>query len=584
MVRRALAIRYLNGEANDEEVSRLDEWLRVSSANALILAECAIDEQNLAEATKEILDDVEAREHEQQITPEMLAALLPKCEPEPVDITRIVLEKQSERALALHREEERLKALHSEASGDYNTQVVIVPRPVLWLATAAALGLIAWLGASLFSGDNHSPEIGVVDTATQPKRVAEVKSGSRVVWADPTVLTKGLFLGEEVELISGVAEVSFEQGAVVLIQGPTSFTPTSTNALHLTTGKLIAEVPPSAAGFEVDTSLGLIRDYGTEFGVQMDSAAGLQMHVFEGEIGVMLRYSDNTLGDETKLLANEAAKVSPGEEAIRLEESQVAHYIRRAEYTLRITDDLTAAERMRAHLYELDRSANMIAHLSFSDGQMSVHQGPAGQDFKAEWIGGEIVPIKASTHGTEVMRLDGAPEQGIDIIMPAKEGYEKLTFIVWARVEPIAGRTNAPLLHHSRIDMPRSVPNWQLRPDLDQVHVNQFAQSGTAARTRRASASVQGIVWEDWHCFAVVIDARTGKCEHYLDGRSIGSGEIEQQVPLKLDGLRIASSGREVTNHPRTIKGHIGQFTFLNTTLDDEGIRQMYKASRQLFE
>jgi hypothetical protein len=160
---------------------------------------------------------------------------------------------------------------------------------------------------------------------------------------------------------------------------------------------------------------------------------------------------------------------------------------------------------------------------------------------------------------------------------------DKLTFIAWARVEPIINRTNAPLLHHSRIDMPKSTPNWQLRPDLDEIHVNQFSEQGKTTTRRRASASLEGIVWEQWHCYAVVIDARTGMCEHYLDGRWVGSAALGQKVPLKLDGLRIASTGREVTAHPRTIKGEVGLFTFLNTTLDDEGIRRMYEESRELF-
>ncbi|MBX2851059.1 MAG: FecR family protein [Phycisphaeraceae bacterium] len=583
METRALAVRYLNGEANEQEVMALDAWVRQSPANALLLAECAIDEQNLPAAAKDVLDEIEAREREQQITPDMLAALLPKGELEPVDITKTVLAQQSERALATQREKERREARKREAAGAKPPHVIIVPRPVVWLATAAMLGLIAWLGNSVFTGSD-TPDTAAVEPAALPQQVAEVRSGSHAVWADPTISTDGLRIGEEVELLSGVAEVRFNQGAVVLVQGPAVITPTSNNALKLYTGKLIAEVPPSAVGFEVDTRFGLIRDYGTEFGVEVDAMAGLHTQVFQGEVGVMPRDAKNRLGPETKLLVNEAAEVLPGDAVVNSEAPVASRYVRREEYKLLTADDLTAADRFRAYLYELDRSANMIANISFLGGEMKVKQGPAGQAFKAEWVGGTIVPIRGNAQGTEVMRLEGVPDQGIDIVMPTEQGMDKLTFIAWARVEPQLNRTNAPLLHHNRVDMPKSTPNWQLRPDLDQIHVNQFSEQGKTTTRRSASASVDGIVWEQWHCYAVVIDVRTGKCEHYLDGRWVGSAELGQKVPIKLDGLRIASTGREVTRHPRTIKGEIGLFTFLNTTLDDEGIRRMYEESRGLFD
>ncbi|MEO0477399.1 MAG: hypothetical protein AAF085_15750, partial [Planctomycetota bacterium] len=230
------------------------------------------------------------------------------------------------------------------------------------------------------------------------------------------------------------------------------------------------------------------------------------------------------------------------------------------------------------------RQSDLIAHIGFSSDGMQLRRGPAGKAFKTDWVGGEITPLPGSAVGTQVMRLQGRPEQGIDLAMPGHPGFEKLTFVAWARVEPIPGRTNAPLLHHSRKDMAKSIPNWQLRPDLNAIHINQFAVDGSPVSSRRIAASLDGIVWEQWHCFAVVIDARSGQCDHYFNGRWVGSGELDQTQPLKLGGLRISSTGRAVTDHPRTIKGEIGMFTFLNATLEADEMHQIYEASRPLFD
>lgn len=581
---RALTIRYLNGEANDDEVAALEAWLLESPANATLLAECAMDEMNLPGVAKEVLDEVESRENDNAITPDLLAALLPKEPLEPVDITQQVLAKKSERLLAIEREQIRQQAMKQAAAG-HKPHVLVIPRAAIWLATAAMIGLVVWLGMTLESGNSTVPtQIAEVEPVAPPQIVATIDASSDAVWAEPAVASVGLQLGVTAELLSGVAEIKFDKGAVVLVQGPATITPTSDNALQLGTGQLVAEVPPSAVGFEVDTRFGLVRDFGTEFGVSVDPAAGMKTQVYQGEIGVMARDGRNELGEMTRLLKNEAAAIHAGKAQVVIDEPVASRYLRRDEFTLITKANPSPAERWQAHLYKLKRESNLIAHLGFSNGQMQLKQGPAGESFEATWVAGKVIPIPGNHEGFQAMRLEGFPEQGIDLQVADHPGYDKLTLIAWARVEPQVNRTNAPLLHHGRKDMPKSTPNWQLRPDLDAIHVNQFAQAGTTHSAGRVSATLDGIVWEQWHCYAVVLDARTGQCEHYLDGRWVGSGELVQKVPLKLDGLRIASTGRAVTDHPRTIKGEIGLFTFLNTTLDAEGIRQLYDASRPLFD
>lgn len=583
---RTLPIRYLSGDASEQEIEALEAWLLESPVNALLLAECAVDEQNLSAAVQEVLEQIEESEQAAEITPELLAALQPKGELEPVDITESVLAQERARLETIELENARRKALAEEAARSNSHHVIVIPKPVVWLASAAMIGLLVWLGSQLLPSDQSSTqEVASVDPTALPKKVAEVRStSSDAVWAHPGVTMDGLRIGVQAELLSGVAEIKFDQGATVIVHGHAVFTPTSVNALKLNQGQLVAEVPPSAVGFEVDTRFGMIRDFGTEFGVMVDALLGLRTQVYKGEIGVMARDTNNELGAMTRLFDNEAAKISAGHAQVVQDEPAASGFVRREGLELLTKENPSPAERWKAHLYKLELDSYLIAHLGFSQDEMQLTQGPAGQTFEAKWIGGEVISLPGNAQGTQVMRLGGTPEQGFDLHMKGHPGFETLTFIAWARVEPQPNRTNAPLLHHSRIDMAKSTPNWQLRPDLDAVHINQFAEVGTTKTNRRVAAKLEGIAWEQWHCYAVVLHARTGQCEHYLDGRWVGSGELAQKVPLRIDGLRIASTGREVTAHPRTIKGEIGQFTFLNTALDAEGVRQIFDASRELFE
>eukprot|EP00752_Nemacystus_decipiens_P015012 g13368.t1 len=558
MGNRELIIRYLNGEATGEEVATLEALLLESPALAQMLAEYAIDNQNLPVAVNAVMDQLGVEAHDGLFDQELFESLSPKGPLAPVDMTETYMAQEQARLEALERAQQ---ARQNVADKPRVTRVIIIPKPVVWLASAAMVALIVWLGSTIIAGnETQPPQTAVIEPVAPPRVVATIHASSDAVWAEPWVTQSGLRAGESVQLLSGVAEVKFNQGATVIVEAPSVITPTGDNSMYLDSGQLFAEVSPSAVGFEVDSRFGVIQDFGTEFGVTVDVISGLQTQVYEGEIGVMARDASNNLGPMARLLESDAATIRASEAKVIVDEAPVAsQYIQRDEFNLLTAKSLTPAERWRAHLYKLERDGGLIAHLGFSEGEMQVHKGPAGQQFDAKWVGGKVESIRGKRSGTEVMRLDAVADQGVDINMPGQPGFQKLTFIAWARIEPIRGRTNVPLLHQVRADIPASTPNWQVRPDIDSVHINQFRRPGDFSEKRRVSASVQGIVWNQWHCFIAVIDARSGRCDHYLDGQWVGSGQLEQKVPLGLDGLRVGSSGTTLTSSVnfRAIRGEI---------------------------
>lgn len=68
-------------------------------------------------------------------------------------------------------------------------------------------------------------------------------------------------------LTSGLATITFDYGAEVILEGPVEFSILSAEKLHLHYGRLFARVPGRAVGFTVDMPGGSIIDLGTEFGV-----------------------------------------------------------------------------------------------------------------------------------------------------------------------------------------------------------------------------------------------------------------------------------------------------------------------------
>lgn len=107
---------------------------------------------------------------------------------------------------------------------------------------------------------------------------------------DPVWERKGMVgdrLGDEiVRLFAGSVELTFDQGAVVTVNGPVQFRPMSTGQLELRRGRLLASVPQKAIGFTVSTPTSRIVDLGTEFEVAVNEAGESDVQVLKGEVEV----------------------------------------------------------------------------------------------------------------------------------------------------------------------------------------------------------------------------------------------------------------------------------------------------------
>ncbi len=87
-------------------------------------------------------------------------------------------------------------------------------------------------------------------------------------------------------LQQGLAELTFTKGARVIVQAPCELHLTSPQKVVCGAGTMTAHVPPSAVGFTIDTPSAHVIDYGTEFGVSVNTEMQSVVHVFEGQVGV----------------------------------------------------------------------------------------------------------------------------------------------------------------------------------------------------------------------------------------------------------------------------------------------------------
>jgi ferric-dicitrate binding protein FerR (iron transport regulator) len=187
------------------------------------------------------------------------------------------------RAMHQHAElrfDERLtRDLTQPLPAPVRTGFLLTPRLLRIAAVVVLLGVAAtaWMWSSSRGGRDQT--IATVIKARQCKW-----AGSTLPTAEGSRVTAGTL-----ELVEGIATVKFDSGAEVVMEAPATLELTHAMACKLVRGTLVADVPPSAIGFTVDTPDAKVVDYGTRFGVSTGEDGKYHVQVLEGLVEVSSR-------------------------------------------------------------------------------------------------------------------------------------------------------------------------------------------------------------------------------------------------------------------------------------------------------
>jgi hypothetical protein len=116
-------------------------------------------------------------------------------------------------------------------------------------------------------------------------RVVEVTADAK--WDDnlqPREFLMRLREGDELSLLSGLAQLEFYSGARIILQGPATFVPTGPAGGKLESGRLTGKV--EGGKFQLTTPSARVVDLGTEFGVTVGPSSDTDVCVFVGEVEV----------------------------------------------------------------------------------------------------------------------------------------------------------------------------------------------------------------------------------------------------------------------------------------------------------
>ncbi|HOM60131.1 MAG TPA: NPCBM/NEW2 domain-containing protein [Anaerohalosphaeraceae bacterium] len=124
---------------------------------------------------------------------------------------------------------------------------------------------------------------------------AELKNGARLS-------TKSAPL----RLLEGTVKIRFDNGAVLVLEGPAEFLILAPDHVQLPSGSLYASIGPEAFGFTVSTKNAKVVDLGTEFGIQAHQSGDSEVHVVKGK--TVVAASDGGKLNDSQIVLNGTAR------------------------------------------------------------------------------------------------------------------------------------------------------------------------------------------------------------------------------------------------------------------------------------
>tara|TARA_R110001592_G_scaffold332242_1_gene615505 strand:+ start:5925 stop:7529 length:1605 start_codon:yes stop_codon:yes gene_type:complete len=181
---------------------------------------------------------------------------------------------------------------------------------VMMLVTAFSLLMfVFWWTQRL---DRTRPELAkqAAQTAPPQLQLAATSLGQVVaqlgcVWQQAPLLEKGRFLPGIIKLTSGAAELRFDSGTNITLEGPCEVIVEAVDSTRLVAGTVFVDVTEVSNGFLLETPDAQIIDEGTEYAVTLDSQA-TEVHVFDGS--VIWTTAESDLDFEERIPSGEARR------------------------------------------------------------------------------------------------------------------------------------------------------------------------------------------------------------------------------------------------------------------------------------
>jgi hypothetical protein len=215
-----------------------------------------------------------------------------------------------------------------------------------WAIAAALVGVALFSSAVTFG--LLKAVNGTASNFSHGPVVARITGTQNSVWQNearrPVGYGSELYAGQQLMLREGIAEITFQDGATVLLESPARFVVNAPHEVELQEGRMAAVVPAESRGFRVHTRSLDVFDVGTEFGMMAQQSGASEVHVFNGILKADVLDNKGRALRRIELNSSEAARVNPVSTTVAEFPADVASFVRSLEPTTGPRDGLLAYE------------------------------------------------------------------------------------------------------------------------------------------------------------------------------------------------------------------------------------------------
>ena len=449
---------------------------------------------------------------------------------------------------------------------------IIAPKPrrqqiFVWAVSLAAC--VAMLAGGWWAWRGSPDE----RRGTTSKAVAMLNRVVDAQWnpGDPTPLPGSPMESGRLRLKSGLAQVVFYSGARVVIEGPAEIEIVSPTEMSCRAGKLIAEVPPQAKGFQIATPKMIVTDLGTVFGMDVKDATS-ELHVFKGAVEFVaigrpekenLMEGSGAVADGANPPHQIAARTAPFTSLFNLQDRSAAA-------------ETSRYEKWRAASRRLNEDPSLLVHFDFEHASPSdwtlrnATQNPAVKDgtiVGCQWAEGRW-PAKPALEFRNV-------SDRVRLTVPGE--YDALTVATWVRIHGLDRQFNSLFMCDG---FDPGTLHWLVREDgvlgLTAIGPNPRAYQIVTSRPPLGLDQI-GM----WLHLAVVVDGNAKTVTQYVNGKRAGEKALKIKPPYRIGTAELGNwNGRGFPdNDPfmiRNFSGAMDEFCLFSRALPQSEIQALY--------
>jgi hypothetical protein len=441
--------------------------------------------------------------------------------------------------------------------------------PLSFVLLVVAFGMTLWAAANWFA----ARQVNVAPPA-EPVFAAQITATKDCQWSTaitpPTEMMQ-LQVGQQLQLDKGIAQVTYCSGAVVLLEGPASFTVGSANSGFLSQGRLTARAESAESReFAIVTPDARFVDLGTEFGVMIDEKGHAAAAVFKGKVKAEAKLPDGRW----------TAGISIREgEAVVCEAATFTRQVAQRENfpSLQpLPPPPPSYQRWLEARRELQKRKDLLVYYDFQpevDGpSVLVNRAPSGPALDGEihnatWVDGRFTGKRA----LEFMSGDS----GVRINIPGE--YRQLTLIAWLSSQGLANDRNGILLSDGWLR--RQELHWQfLKTGQIHLHLSVFGQVQPGISTK----SIPSDSLKQWCMVAGVVNSALASHYTYLNGEFFEAIRAEQMPAVQIGWATIGGwdnegHGDSDAGKVCNLSGRIDELMIFDRALGSEEIKQIYE-------